>query len=64
MQAISDRAGEGVILNNIGGLYKSLRQYEKALGYFEQALSIWQEIGDRAGEGGSLNHIGGIYTSL
>ncbi len=60
----SNRQGEGTALNNIGGIYDSLGQYEEARKYYDQALAIRREIGDRAGEGGSLNNIGGIYNSL
>jgi tetratricopeptide (TPR) repeat protein len=41
-----------------------LSQHEEALGYYEQALSIFREIGDRAGKGASLHNIGSIYGSL
>ncbi|MFC1976472.1 CHAT domain-containing protein, partial [Chloroflexota bacterium] len=61
---IGDRAGEGVILNNLGGIYDNLEQYEWALEYYQQSLIIRQEVGDRAGEGTSLNNIGHIYNNL
>ncbi|MGB5972830.1 MAG: CHAT domain-containing protein, partial [Nodosilinea sp.] len=55
---------EGVSLNNIGGIYSSLGQYQQALEYYERSLAIRTEIGDRSGEGVSLNNIGFIYSSL
>ncbi|MBW4469572.1 MAG: CHAT domain-containing protein [Stenomitos rutilans HA7619-LM2] len=64
LKQVSDRAGEGTTLNNIGGIYDSLGQYPKALEFYQQALVIRKEIGDRVGEGTTLNNIGGIYDSL
>jgi tetratricopeptide (TPR) repeat protein len=61
---IGDRAGEGATLDNIGGIYRSLGQYQEALEYHQQALDIQREVGDRAGEGATLNSIGVVYDSL
>jgi CHAT domain-containing protein len=44
--------------------YLSLSQYEKAIGYFEQALAIAREVGNRAAEGTALNNLGSSYWSL
>lgn len=60
---ISDKAGEGITLNNIGALYHVRGDYAAALNYLEQSLSIRQEIGDKAGEGATLNNIGQIYNA-
>ncbi len=48
---IGDHAGEGIILNNIGEVYRQLgiEQFPKALESFQQALDIYKEIGDREG---------------
>ncbi|ASC73061.1 hypothetical protein XM38_040230 [Halomicronema hongdechloris C2206] len=45
-------------------MYDNLGQYEQALGYYQDALVIRQEIGDRAGEGVTLNNIGAVYDNL
>ncbi|MBD2069533.1 tetratricopeptide repeat protein [Leptolyngbya sp. FACHB-671] len=58
---IGDRTGEGIILNNIGGVYANQGQYPQALEFYQQALSIAQAVGDRAGEGTTLNGIGRVY---
>ncbi len=44
-RAVGDRRDEGRILNNLGYLARSLGQKEQARGYYEQALTIFQEIG-------------------
>jgi CHAT domain-containing protein/predicted negative regulator of RcsB-dependent stress response len=48
---IGDRAGEGIILNNIGEVYRQLgvELFPKALESFQQALNIYKEIGDQVG---------------
>jgi CHAT domain-containing protein len=61
---VGDRSGEGTTLNNIGGGYKSLGQYPKALEFYQQALAIKKEVGDRAVEGTTLNNIGEVYNYL
>ena len=58
------RTGEARILNNIGFIYSSLGEKQKALDYYSRALSIYQETGDRAGEATTLNNISLIYSSL
>ena len=35
-----------------------LSQYEKAIGYHEQAVAIFREVKDRNGEGSKLANIG------
>ena len=59
-----DRAGEATTLNNIGGIYHSLGEKQKALDYFNQALPISRAAGDSSGEARTLNNIGSIYNSL
>jgi CHAT domain-containing protein/Tfp pilus assembly protein PilF len=61
---IKDRKGESNSLNNLGLAYKSLGQYQKAIDYHTQSLTIKREIGDRKGESNSLNNLGLAYKSL
>ena len=48
------------ILNNIGGVCKSLRRLEEALQYFQQALEIAEQVGDMAEQGATLRNLGGV----
>jgi tetratricopeptide (TPR) repeat protein len=57
-------AGERITLSNMGAVYYSLGEKEKALDYLNQALSIFKAVGDRTGEAITLNNIGLIYDSL
>jgi len=41
-----------------------LSQYEKAIGYYDQALSIYRQIKNRPREGLALNGLGLTYESL
>jgi CHAT domain-containing protein/Flp pilus assembly protein TadD len=59
-----ERKSEAQTLNRLGVVYANLSQYEKARGYFEQALAISREIKDRLGEGFALNALGIVYRSL
>ena len=48
-------------LNYNGIMLCSVGQYDTALRYLEQSLTITQQIGDRLGEGTTLNNISQIY---
>ena len=50
--------------HNIGVVYRSLGQYEKAIEYQEKSLRICQKTGNLAGEGRSYGSIGCAYHSL
>jgi tetratricopeptide (TPR) repeat protein len=64
VRAKGNRKVEGALLNNIGEVYRSLGQGERALDYFNRALPIREEVGDRAGVAHTLNNIGEVYHSL
>jgi CHAT domain-containing protein/Tfp pilus assembly protein PilF len=51
-------------LNNLGLAYRALSRYEKAIGYYEQALPVNREVKDRAGEGLALNNLALVYQAL
>jgi tetratricopeptide (TPR) repeat protein len=50
MREVGNRAGEATTLNNIGLVYRSLGELQRALEYYQQALPIRREVGNRAGE--------------
>ncbi len=53
-----ERLGEGNHTGNLGNAYKDLGQLEKAIEYYEKALSIDREIGYRYGEAVDLTSLG------
>ena len=59
---VGDRQGERAALNNLGVAYTRLSQYDTALTFYEQALSIAREVGDRRGEGMALGNLGYRYA--
>ena len=63
-QEIGDRSGEGAGYGNLGCVYQSLGDYQKAIEYHEKLLRIAQEIGDRSGEGAAYGNLGSTYKSL
>ena len=52
------------ICANLGTTYYSLLEYQRAIDYYERALTSFVGIGDRAGEATSLNNLGNCYRSL
>ncbi|MCP4283902.1 MAG: tetratricopeptide repeat protein, partial [Gammaproteobacteria bacterium] len=58
------RQGEGAHLGNLGNAYSALGQVEKAIEYYQQALTISREIGHRQGEGNRLGNLGNAYRAL
>jgi tetratricopeptide (TPR) repeat protein len=60
---IGDRNGEFGVLSFLGFLYLSM-QPQKALDYFERALSIYREIEARDKEANALANIGTTYVAI
>jgi len=58
-----DRKGEGATLNNISQIYDARGDYDSALRYLQQSLSIQQEIGDRAGMCPTLHNMAMILLN-
>jgi tetratricopeptide (TPR) repeat protein len=44
MREVGNRYGEGMVLQNLGGVYRAFGQHKQALEYFMQSLVIMQEI--------------------
>ncbi|WP_321162537.1 CHAT domain-containing protein [Nostoc sp. KVJ3] len=45
-------------------IYSELGEKQKALSYYNQALSLYRQVGDKKSEGVSLNNIGSVYYFL
>ena len=61
---IGKRNSESRSLNNLGEVYSSLGQYQKAIEYHQQSLAIAKQIGDRSGAAVSINNLGVAYKNL
>src|SRR5262249_31829755 len=49
-----DKHGEAITLNNLGNIYDSMGEKQKALEFFNQALSLRRVLGDRPGQAKTL----------
>ena len=63
-QKTGDRFAEASILCNIGVVYSSLGENERALDVYNKSLPIVVSIGDKSGESGILVNIGIVYHNL
>ena len=64
MKTIRNTQGQARCYKNLGTMFQSLRQYDKAREYQEKALAISMEIGDRDGEAKSYGNLGTLFQSL
>ncbi|NJM46016.1 MAG: tetratricopeptide repeat protein [Alkalinema sp. RU_4_3] len=62
-RALGDRSAEATALNNIGRVYDDLREKQKALNYYNQALPMFHAVGDRSGEAIILKNIGSLLAT-
>jgi tetratricopeptide (TPR) repeat protein len=60
-EAIGNRQGQGVTLNNIGEIYRAWGKYDQAIEYYKKSLRMSQEVEDRRGQGITLSNIGLVY---
>jgi len=64
-QALTFAEGEdkGTLLNSLSTIYYNYGEYETALSYMQQSLTVTREIGDHEGEGITLNNLSQIYQA-
>jgi tetratricopeptide (TPR) repeat protein len=60
----ADEQISGVALGNLGNAYESLGEYDKSIGFHEQALEIHRRIGNSKGISKTLVNMGNAYYSL
>ncbi|MCP4351271.1 MAG: tetratricopeptide repeat protein [Desulfobacterales bacterium] len=58
-----NKEDKGATLNNMSTTAYARGDYDTALKYLEQSLTIMQEIGNKSGEGAILNNISQIYDA-
>jgi len=61
---VGDQPAEATTLNDIGQVYNSLGEGQKALDFYDQALPLERAVGDHSGEAATLNNIGMVYDLL
>jgi len=52
------------ILIQLGSTYHSLSEFNQAINFYDQALSLARKLGDRNGEASSLCNLGSTYDAL
>ena len=57
-----DRDGEASSYSNLGVVYHSVGECEKAKEYLEKSLAINKEIGNRRGEADCNGNLGTVYV--
>jgi tetratricopeptide (TPR) repeat protein len=55
-----DRAGEAIVLCDLGGMLVRRGDQEQAVAHFEEVLAIYRELGDRAGHAATLTNLGDL----
>lgn len=63
-QALGDPSSSAYTLTNIGLVYWSLGEEQKALEYYNQALPLVQKLDDGQSMANTLNSIGAVYKDL
>ena len=53
-----DARGEGIVLMNLGNVFKDRSQYPKAVEYYEKSLELKRKTGDVQGESQTLGNLG------
>lgn len=59
-QSSQETAGISVILNNIGTVYDRMANFDQAYQYYQESLTLKQEIGDDKGVANTLNNMANI----
>ena len=58
---LGDKNGEAICYTNLGNMYQSVGEYDKAREHLENSVVIQKEIGDRNGEAFSYANLGAVY---
>jgi len=58
------RHGEGLVLNTLGNAYADLREFQRAIDCYLQALAIVRYVGDQWSEAWILNNLGRSHLGL
>lgn len=62
-RALGDRFGEASTLHMLGYAYDRLREPEKAVDFYQQALSVWRTLNNRSeNQASTLYNLGSIYS--
>lgn len=60
-QTSNDIKGEIVLINSIAGLYRMLKEYDRAISYYQNGLDLLKTTDNKELEGLINHNIGGVY---
>jgi CHAT domain-containing protein len=63
-QSLDDKYGQAISLYSLAAALDGMKEYKKALDYFNQAQLLLHAVGDRDGEAATLTNIGAVYSNL
>src|SRR5690606_28048942 len=63
-RTVGDRRGEAATLNNIGRAYYGLGERQKALDFYNQALTLRKSVADRSGEAVTRYNLAALQRDL
>ncbi|MBI1765854.1 MAG: tetratricopeptide repeat protein [Acidobacteria bacterium] len=58
-----ERAGEAVVLHELGEVASELKEFKEALDYFQQELKLRQELNDRKGSADATEAMGEVHNA-
>jgi tetratricopeptide (TPR) repeat protein len=61
LRGVNGDFNEGTILTNVGHAFNKLKEFEKALNCYKDALKIWQDLRDKRGEAITLKHTAAVF---
>ena len=50
--------------NNLGSLYKYVKEYKASLAFYDSSLVLFRKLSDKKGEAAVLNYIGRVYQDM
>ena len=64
MKEVGAKNGEANCFSNLGNVYQSVGEYEKAREHLEKSLVIMKEVGDKNGEANCFSNLGNVFQSV
>ncbi len=61
VRAANDKRNEGLVLNDMGPVYRAQSRLDEAIDAYAKALDISRKLRDRVGEAQALNNMGNVY---
>ena len=63
-RAVGDKGELAAALTAMADAHRSASEHEPALGYYAEAIGLYEELGEKSPLGAALNHVGAIYRRI